>query len=49
MRPSIRLGRFFGIDIGLHYSWLIIALGTPSGLVARGYNRTAVLCEHRCA
>jgi Zn-dependent protease len=26
MRPSIRLGRFFGIDIGLHYSWLIIAL-----------------------
>lgn len=26
MRPSIKLGRFFGIDIGLHYSWLIIAL-----------------------
>src|SRR5262245_798813 len=25
MRPSIRLGRFLGIDIGLHYSWLIIA------------------------
>ena len=25
MRPTIRLGRFFGIDIGLHYSWLIIA------------------------
>jgi len=25
MRPSIRLGRFFGIDIGVHYSWLIIA------------------------
>jgi Zn-dependent protease/CBS domain-containing protein len=26
MRPTIRLGRFFGIDIGVHYSWLIIAL-----------------------
>jgi Zn-dependent protease/predicted transcriptional regulator len=26
MRPSIRLGRIFGIDIGLHYSWFVIAL-----------------------
>jgi Zn-dependent protease/predicted transcriptional regulator len=26
MRPSIRLGRLLGIDIGLHYSWFIIAL-----------------------
>jgi Zn-dependent protease len=26
MRPSIRLGRLFGIDIALHYSWFIIAL-----------------------
>src|SRR5207247_4229956 len=26
MRPSIRLGRIFGIDIGLHYSWFLIAL-----------------------
>ena len=26
MRPSIRLGRIFGIDIGLHYSWGVIAL-----------------------
>src|SRR5215470_17529419 len=25
MRPSIRIGRFFGIEIGVHYSWLIIA------------------------
>src|SRR5262245_52686442 len=25
MRPSIKLGRLFGIEIGLHYSWLIIA------------------------
>jgi Zn-dependent protease len=26
MRPSIRLFRVFGIDIGLHYSWFVIAL-----------------------
>ena len=26
MRPSIRLGRIFGIEIGLHYSWFLIAL-----------------------
>jgi Zn-dependent protease len=26
MRPSIRLFRVFGIDIGIHYSWFIIAL-----------------------
>jgi Zn-dependent protease len=26
MRPSIRLGRVFGIEIGLHYSWFVIAL-----------------------
>ncbi|MEP7118955.1 MAG: peptidase, partial [Acidobacteriota bacterium] len=26
MKPSITLGRLFGIEIGLHYSWFIIAL-----------------------
>jgi len=26
MRSQIKLGRVFGIGIGLHYSWLIIAL-----------------------
>jgi Zn-dependent protease/predicted transcriptional regulator len=26
MRSSIRLGRVFGIEIGLHYSWFLIAL-----------------------
>ena len=26
MQASIKLGRIFGIEIGLHYSWLIIAL-----------------------
>src|ERR1041385_3944511 len=26
MRPSIRLGRIFGIEIGLHYSWFLIAV-----------------------
>src|SRR5262245_38248666 len=25
MRPSIRLGRILGVEIGLHYSWFIIA------------------------
>ncbi|MEO6223781.1 MAG: site-2 protease family protein [Vicinamibacterales bacterium] len=26
MKPSITLGRLFGVEIGLHYSWFIIAL-----------------------
>src|SRR5262249_56265750 len=26
MQAQIKLGRIFGIEIGLHYSWLIIAL-----------------------
>src|SRR5277367_5133273 len=26
MKSSIRLGRVFGIEIGLHYSWFLIAL-----------------------
>jgi Zn-dependent protease/predicted transcriptional regulator len=26
MNPTIRLGRIFGVEIGLHYSWFIIAL-----------------------
>jgi hypothetical protein len=26
MRAHIKLGRIFGIAIGLHYSWIIIAL-----------------------
>ncbi|HMD50076.1 MAG TPA: site-2 protease family protein [Bryobacteraceae bacterium] len=26
MRSSIRLGRVFGIEVGLHYSWFLIAL-----------------------
>lgn len=26
MQPSIRLGRLFGVEIGLHYSWFVIAL-----------------------
>jgi hypothetical protein len=25
MRAQIKLGRVFGIELGLHYSWLIIA------------------------
>src|SRR5262245_53549766 len=34
MRPSIRLGKLFGIEIGLHYSWFIIALLIFFSLVA---------------
>jgi hypothetical protein len=26
MQAQIRLGHLFGVDIGLHYSWFIIAL-----------------------
>lgn len=26
MQANIKLGRIFGIEVGLHYSWLIIAL-----------------------
>jgi hypothetical protein len=26
LRSQIKLGRFFGIEIGLHYSWFLIAL-----------------------
>ena len=26
MKPQIRLGRIFGVEIGLHYSWFIIAV-----------------------
>jgi Zn-dependent protease len=35
MRPSIRIGRLFGIEIGLHYSWLIIAVLILISLAAR--------------
>ena len=35
MRPSLRIGRLFGIDIGLHYSWLIIAFLIVFSLAAR--------------
>lgn len=26
MEAQIKLGRIFGVQIGLHYSWLIIAM-----------------------
>src|SRR5512142_3223110 len=26
MRSHVRLGRIFGVDIGLHYSWVVIAV-----------------------
>lgn len=33
MKPSITLGRLFGVDIGLHYSWFLIALLITLSLV----------------
>lgn len=33
MKPHITLGRLFGVDIGLHYSWFIIALLITLSLV----------------
>jgi Zn-dependent protease/predicted transcriptional regulator len=33
MKPSITLGRLFGVDIGLHFSWFIIALLITLSLV----------------
>jgi hypothetical protein len=35
MRSSIRLGRFFRIDVGLHYSWFLIALLITMSLTAQ--------------
>lgn len=35
MRSQIRLGRIFGIEIGLHYSWFIIAVLIVSSLYAQ--------------
>src|SRR5436190_4804293 len=35
MRPSIKLGRIFGIQIGLHYSWFIIAFLIVFSLAGR--------------
>jgi Zn-dependent protease len=35
MRSNIRLGRFFGIEIGLHYSWFLIAFLITMSLEAQ--------------
>lgn len=35
MQASIKLGRVFGVEIGLHYSWLIIALLIVLSLAGR--------------
>jgi Zn-dependent protease/CBS domain-containing protein len=48
MRPQIHLGRIFGIRIGLHYSWLIIAiliifsLSQQFGLVHRNWSASVI-------
>ncbi|MBZ5607776.1 MAG: site-2 protease family protein [Acidobacteriia bacterium] len=35
MRSNIRLGRFFGIEVGLHYSWFLIAFLITMSLAAQ--------------
>src|SRR5580693_3232587 len=35
MKSSIRLGRVFGIEVGLHYSWFLIALLITMSLSAQ--------------
>ena len=35
MRSTIRLGRIFGVDVGLHYSWILIALLITFSLAAQ--------------
>ena len=35
MQAQIKLGRIFGVQIGLHYSWLIIALLVTFSLVGQ--------------
>jgi len=48
MKPSITLGRLFGVEIGLHYSWFIIALLITLSLAGHfgatnpGWSRTIV-------
>jgi hypothetical protein len=41
MESSIKLGRIFGIEIGLHYSWFLIALLITLSLVGQFH------AEHR--
>ena len=36
MKASFRLGRVFGIEIGVHYTWLF-AFGLISWSLARGF------------
>lgn len=35
MQAQIKLGRFFGVEVGLHYSWVIIALLVTLSLAAQ--------------
>src|ERR1041384_3568283 len=35
MKAQIKLGRIFGVEIGLHYSWIIIALLITLSLAAQ--------------
>jgi Zn-dependent protease/predicted transcriptional regulator len=40
MHAQIKLGRIFGVQIGLHYSWVLIALLVTFSLVAQFYETT---------
>ena len=35
MKAQIKFGRIFGVEIGLHYSWFIIALLITLALAAQ--------------
>ncbi len=39
MRSQIRLGKIFGIEIGLHYSWFLIALLIGTSLFAQFHTK----------
>jgi len=51
MQPQIRLGRIFGIEIGLHYSWLIIAVLIATSLAghfSEAHPAGKVILNHHC-
>ena len=41
MKSNIRLGRFFGIEVGLHYSWFLIAFLITMSLASQFHQTNA--------
>ena len=39
MNPQIKLGKVFGIEIGLHYSWFLIALLIATSLYSQFHSK----------